>query len=263
MEVLLRKYGDEYYVWKEALYQQKKFFFAGTNITIEQINILSIRNDNRKDFVECAQCGELIHNNPESIEAHFAAQEAKRDCFNCSSLRTSNKSVISTQYEKGEAGNYIVTETSAVVLACGESYYNRPNIDSNGAKNICRFTKCRRAGVSAISDVFVKYPDMFDKQATVDALNEKNSTYEGYEWGFFVYDLKCHDAVKAYVNPLGIIEHFTISFRSHRMTAFYSARYDKLFFNDCREYSEDAPCDISDNRYNQAQAKISALYKEA
>lgn len=262
MEVLLRKYGDEHYVWKEANYRQAQFFFANTNTSIDEIGILAIRNDDRKDYVKCANCGEIIHNDPQSIEAHFAAQEAKRDCFNCDRLRTERKSTISTQYEKKE-GYYTVTQTVASILTCGRSYWDRPEIDSEEAKRICTFTACRRAGISALSDMFVKYPDLFDKQATVDALNEKNSTYEGYEGGFFVYDLKCHDAVKAYVNPLGIIEYFTISFRSHRMTVFYSARYDKLFFSDCRKYSEDAPYDISDNRYNQAKAKISALYKEA
>lgn len=264
MEVLLRKYGDEYYVWKEAFYKQKKFFIANTNVRIEQTNILSIRNDNRKDFVECRQCGELVHNDPESIEAHFAEQEAKRDCFSCNSLKINNKSIISTQYEKSESGNYIATEKSTVILACGETYWNRPDIDSEAAINICKFTACRRAGVGAISDVFIEYPDLFDKQATVDTLNEKNSTYEEYEYGFFVYDLKCHGAVKACVNQLGIIDHFVIKFRGYNMTAFYSAKYDKLFFDSSYyRYSEEAPYEISDNRYNQAKAKISALYKEA
>lgn len=264
MEVLLKKYGDEYYVWKEATYNQRKFFFTGTNTRIEQINILAIRNDDRKDCVECACCGEVIHNDPQSIEAHFIAQEAKRDCFHCDKLRTESRKLITAQYKKNESGSYTVTETSEAVLSCGQAYWNKPKIDSEGALSICKFTACRRAGVMEISDVFIKYPDLFDKQATVDALNENNSTYEGYKYGYFVYDLKCHNTVKAYVNPLGIIDHFVISYRSNAMNAFYSARYDKIFFEErFNKYAEDAPYNISDNRYNQAKAKISALYKEA
>ena len=263
MEVLLRQFGEEYYVWKEATYSKGEFALADGSSKINQINILAIRNDNRKDFVECAHCGEIIHNDPESIEAHFAAQEAKRDCFHCSELSYSNIGNINVQYIKNDDEIYTRTAMDKVKLYCGKYSWSRNPIDSPAADATCKYTQCRRKGVKEISDIFAKYPDLFDKQTTVDALNEKNSTYEGYSRGFFVYDLKCHNAVKAYVNPLGIIDHFTISFRTHTMTAFYSAKYDKIFFKDYGEYSEDVPYDISDTRYNQAKAKISALYKEA
>ena len=263
MEVLLREFGEEYYVWKEATYSKGEFALADDSSKINQINILAIRNDNRNDFVECAHCGEIIHNDPKSIEAHFAAQEAKRDCFHCSELSYSNIGNIGTQYVKIDDEIYTRTAMDKVNLYCGKHSWNRSLIDSPAADATCKYTQCRRKGVREISDVFVKYPDLFDKQATVDALNEKNSTYEGYSRGFFVYDLKCHNAVKAYVNPLGIINHFTISFRTHTMIAFYSAKYDEIFFKNWEEYSENVPYDISDTRYNQAKAKISALYKEA
>ena len=263
MEVLLRKYGDEYYVWKEANYSKGNFVFADGDSKINQTSIIAIKNDNRKDFVECAHCGEVIHNDPESIEAHFAAQEAKRDCLHCSELSYSNINNIGIQYVKNDDGTYTRTATDKVNLYCGRYSWDRSPIDSPAADKKCKYTQCRRQGAREISDVFIKYPDLFDKQATVDTLNESNSVYEEYRNGFFIYDLKCHNAVKAYVNPLGIISHFTISFRTNTMKAFYSAKYDKLFFDTWSDYSEDAPCDISDNRYNQAKAKISALYKEA
>lgn len=263
MEVLLREFGEEYYVWKEATYNKGEFALADDSSKINQINILAIRNDNRNDFVECAHCGEIIHNDPKSIEAHFAAQEAKRDCFHCSELSYSNIGNINVQYIKNDDEIYTRTAMDKVKLYCGKYSWNRSLIDSPAADATCKYTQCRRKGVKEISDIFAKYPDLFDKQATVDALNEKNSTYEGYSRGFFVYDLKCHNAVKAYVNPLGIINHFTISFRTHTMIAFYSAKYDEIFFKNGEEYSENVPYDISDTRYNQAKAKISALYKEA
>ena len=263
MEVLLRKFGEDYYVWREANYKQECFFLESDNSKINQTNILAIRNDNRKDFVECVHCGATIHNDPESIEAHFAEQEAKRDCFHCSELSYSNISNIDAQYVKNDDGTYTRTAMDKVKLYCGKYSWSRSPIDSPAANTACKYTQCRRKGVREISDIFAKYPDLFDKQATVDTLNEKNSSYDGYKRGFFVYDLKCHNAVKAHVNPLGIIDHFSISFRTHTMTVFYSAKYDEIFFKDFGEYSEDAPCDISDTRYNQAKAKISALYKEA
>ena len=263
MEVLLRKFGEDYYVWKEANYSKGEFVFADGDSKINQTSIIAIRNDNRKDFVECAHCGETIHNDPESIEAHFAAQEAKRDCFHCGELSSSNISNIDAQYVKNDDGTYTRAATNKVNLYCGRYSWDRKLIDSPAANMGCKYTQCRRKGVREISDIFVKYPDLFHKQATVDTLDEKNSTYDGCERRFFVYDLKCHNAVKAYVNLLGIIDHFTISFRTHTMTVFYSAKYDKIFFKNWDEYSENAPYDISDTRYNQAKAKISALYKEA
>ena len=263
MEVLLRKYGDEYYVWKEANYSKGNFVFADGDSKINQTSIIAIKNDNRKDFVECAHCGEVIRNDPESIEAHFAAQEANRDCLHCNELSYSNINSVGIQYVKNDDGTYTRTATDKVNLYCGRYSWDRSPIDSPAADKKCKYTQCRRKGTREISDVFIKYPDLFDKQATVDTLNENNSVYEGYQKGFFVYDLKCHNAVKAYVNPLGIISHFTISFRTNTMKAFYSAKYDKLFFDDWNGYSEDAPREISDNRYNQAKAKIFALYKEA
>ena len=263
MEVLLRKFGEDYYVWKEANYSKGEFVFADGDSKINQTSIIAIRNDSRKDFVECAHCGEIIHNDPESIEAHFAAQEAKRDCFHCSELSYSNIGNIDAQYVKNDDETYTRAATDKVKLYCGKYSWSRSPIDSPVADTTCKYRQCRRKGVREISDVFVKYPDLFDKQATADTLNEKNSSYKGYGCGFFVYDLNCHNAVKAYVNPLGIIDHFTISFRTNTMTAFYSAKYDKIFFENWKEYSEDAPYNISDTRYNQAKAKISALYKEA
>lgn len=263
MEVLLRNFGEDYYVWKEANYSKGEFVFANGDAKINQTSIIAIRNDNRKDFVECAHCGEIIHNDPESIEAHFAAQEAKRDCFHCSELSYSNIGNIDVRYVKNDDETYTRTAMDKVKLYCGKYSWSRSPIDSPAADATCKYTQCRRKGVKEISDIFAKYPDLFDKQATVDALNEKNSSYDGCERGFFVYDLNCHNAVKAYVNPLGIIDHFTISFRTHTMTVFYSAKYDKIFFKNWEEYLEGAPYDISDTRYNQAKAKISALYKEA
>ena len=263
MEALLRKYGDEYYVWKEVNYSKGAFIFADGSSKINQINILAIKNDNRKDFVECAHCGEIIHNDPESIEAHFTAQEANRDCFHCNELSISKISSIDAQYVKNDDGTYTRTATDKVNLYCGKYSWDQNPLNSHGADKACKYTQCRRKGVREISDIFIKYPDLFDKQATVDTLNENNSIYEGYKKGFFVYDLKCHNAVKAHVNPLGIISHFTISFRTNTMKAFYSAKYDKLLFVRWDGYLENAPYDISDNRYNQAKAKISALYKEA
>lgn len=265
MKILLRKYGDEHYVWKDATYAQgnRDYYFWVDESPIFQTSILAIKDDDRASYVICNHCGTLIKNDPAGIEAHFAEQEAKRDCFHCDNMSIRRLDVLDTQYVKNNDGTYTSTETTNVNLYCGSYSWNRVPIDSPNAKAICKYTQCRKKGVSTIEDIFTQYPDLFDKQVAVDVLNEKNSSYDGYRNGFFVYDLKCHDAVKACVNELGIIDHFIINFRTHTAKAYYSAKYDKLFFARNSEYAESPWFDLSENRYNQAKAKISALYKEA
>lgn len=264
MKILLRKYGNECYVWKDAIYVRKngEYCFCIDEDLILQTNVLAIKDDDRAGYVTCNHCGTLIKNDPASIEAHFAEQEAKRDCFHCENMSIRRLDVRDIQYVKNNDGTYTRTETANVNLYCGRYSWDRVPIDSPDAKAICKYAQCRKRGVSNIEDVFIQYPDLFDKQVAVDVLNEKNSSYDGYKNSFFIYDLKCHDAVKACVNELGIIDHFIINFRTHSAKAYYSAKYDKLFFADNDEYAEHPWFDLSENRYNQAKAKISALYKE-
>lgn len=265
MKILLRKHGDEYYVWKDAIYARKHgvYYFCVDERIVSETQILAIKDDDRANYVTCNHCGALIKNDPASIEAHFTEQEANRDCFHCDRMSASNASTLDIQYVKNNDGTYRKTETTNVNLYCGKHYWDRILIDDPITKTTCIYAQCRKRGTSPIEDTFSQYPDLFDKQVAVDVLNEKNSSYDGYEYPFFIYDLKCHDAVKACVNELGIIDHFIVSFRTHSVNAYYSAKYDKLFFSNNDFYAEHPWFDLSDNRYNQAKAKISALYKEA
>lgn len=265
MKILLRKHGDEYYVWKDAVCVRKNgdYCFCIDEGPVTQTSILAIKDDDRASYVTCNHCGALIKNDPKSIEAHFAEQEAQRDCFRCSNMTVRRNNVLDAQYVKNNDGTYTRTEIENVELYCGRCSWDRIPIDSPDTNATCKYAQCRRRGVSAIEDVFTQYPDLFNKQVAVDVLNEKNSSYDGYKNGFFIYDLKCHDVVKACVNELGIIDHFIINFRTHTAKAYYSAKYDKLFFAHNSEYAESPWFDLSENRYNQAKAKISALYKEA
>lgn len=262
MKILLRQWDDKNYSWKKATYKNGHFYCEG--LTVYQTNILAISDDNRKDSVACAFCGTLIKNDPESIEAHFAEQEAKRDCLKCRNVTRYVHKILKTESVKNDDGTYNVTETCIANLKCGNTYYNLPDINSEGAKKICTFYRCRNHGVRRIEDIFTQYPDPFEKQIAVDVLLEKGFVSEGYNREFFEYDLKCRNTVKACVNDLGIVDHFIVKHRGYRYKAFYSAKYDKLFFSDNgMDYNLETPHSISENKYNQAKAKISSLYKEA
>lgn len=268
MKVLLRQFDEKkYYVWMNAVYENGRFrivYEDGYKQNIADTDILAIKDDNRSEYVICNNCGTMIHNDPESIEAHFAEVEAKRDCFKCSSLRRSRIRSVSAEIDNNPDGTLRVTETYNAELRCGQSYWSSPMINTDAAKEICVFFRCRKCGVHPIEDVFTKYPDLFNKHITVDVLNAKKYLPDtgGMVNGYFEYDIKLRNTLKACVNKLGIVDHFVVKCRSYKYNVYYSAKYDKLFFGDYKAYSEHLPDHMSEAKYNQIHAKISALYKE-
>lgn len=265
MKVLLRSYNGKYYVWKDATYKNDHFIvnYPGYgDLGVNETDIIAVKDDNRSGSVSCSHCGTVIKNDPVAIEAHFAEQEAKKDCFQCPSLRrdrvrTTNVKLARNDYDD----NFEVVETYTADLRCAQTYWKRPQIDTDEAKKICVHYRCRNSGVREIKDTFTKYPGLFDKHVTVDVLNAKKCAFDGCIDGFFEYDLKCRNTVKACVNKIGIVDHFIIKARNHRYIAYYSAKYDKLFFHD-GIYNEDMPYDVTETKYKQAKDKIAALYKE-
>lgn len=266
MKILIRQLNQgTNYVWKDAFYKDGEFYIGpeDNKTIIFHTNILAVQDDNRKDSVICNNCGAVIKNNPEAIEAHFKAIEEKRNCFECRNLRRITQKSVKSEFTEMNDGTYNVTETYIAKLKCGNGYWNYPDITSEGAKKICDFYRCRNNGVRPIKDIFTAHPDPFDKQITVDTLVEKNFTYDRYDRGFFEYDLKCRNTVKACVNELGIVDHFIVMHRNNRWIAYYSDKYDELFFTENgRDYCLDLPYGISMAKYGQAKAKIASLYKE-
>lgn len=264
MKILLRNWEGSHYVWKDVIWIKGKFFTEPDKTEIYPINILAIKDDERaKNYVMCAHCGAMVKNDPVSIEKHFAEMEAQRDCTKCKNLRESIIDTVKTNYTKNADGTYTAEKTIVMSLRCRMDYYNSPDVNSDRAKQICVFHQCRRHGMQKISDIFTQHPGIFDKNATVDALIAKKYTYEEYRNGYFEYDLKCRNAVKACVNDAGIIDHFIIKSKGYKYVAFYSEKYNKLFWSDsgCK-YTEVTPYYMTENKVETAMKKISALYKE-
>lgn len=268
MKVLLRQLSDsQYYVWMDAVYENGRFrivYENGHKQNIADTDILAIKDDNRSEYVVCNNCGIMIHNDPESIEAHFAEQESQRNCFKCGSLRRNYIQSVYAEMENNPDGTIRVTETYNAELRCGQSYWNSPMVNTDAAKDICVYYRCRKRGVHPIEDIFTKYPNLFDKHITVDVLNANKylPDADGMRNGYFEYDMKLRSTLKACVNKLGIVDHFVVKCRSYKYNVYYSAKYDKLFFADYTTYSEHMPNYMSEAKYNQIHAKISALYKE-
>lgn len=264
MKILLRKLGDKYYVWKDARWEDYAYYITvdGYECEISQKEIIAVEDDTRDGYVACANCGKLIKNDPESIEAHFAEEEAKKDCFKCGYLRVRDKTNLGSDYKRNENGEFVVTESFTASLQCSVGYWYK-DIDSEDAKNECIYKKCRKCGVVPIDDIFVKYPGVFEKFLTVDTLIAKKCESEGLRGGHFEYDLKCRNTLKACVNEMGVVDHFRLYYRNHSCSLYYSDKYNRLFTASCGQYSEEAPYGVPDAKMEQIRDKIVALYKEA
>ena len=266
MEILIRYFGDNHYVWKQAEWHDGSYYTTNENeesIRINENRILAIKDDSRIGYVTCRHCGALVENTPEAIEKHFAESEAKKNCMKCDYMQIyDSKRGADRSFEPQEDGYYKVTETFLSRLSCDAGYWG--TIIGNGKENdICVYYQCRRKGVQEIQSVFLEYPNLFEKQVTVDTLNAKKYEYEGYANGFFKYDMKLRGTLKACVNELGIIDSFIYIRSCWSYRIYYSDKYKKLFYDDCGVYKEDITYIMSAQKSRQIIAKISELYKEA
>ena len=264
MKILVRNWNDSHYVWLDVEWNRGRFFFD--DIEIYHTNILAVENEDEiaKNYVMCAHCSVMVKNDPESIEAHYAEMEAKRDCFKCQHLRERAQTQEILSFHRKEDGTYDLVKNVNAYLVCKQDYYNSPDINSYRVKQTCKYYQCRRRGMQTINSIFFSYPGAFDKNITVDKLIEGKYAFSKYTDGYFEYDLKCRNTVKACVNDAGIVDHFIIKSQGYVYRAYYSAKYDKLFWSDngCY-YTENMPYHMTENKLEMAMKKIVALYKEA
>lgn len=274
MRILLRKWQDKFYVWKDATYDDGYYYLVedGKKVNdqmVYQTNILAINEDDRANYVKCAHCGATIKNDPESIEAHFAEREAQRNCMSCGEMvHYGDEKNINVQYTKNEDGTYRFTKTCDTKLGCSyAAWRNYRDINTEAAKDGCQYFQCRKRGVEKIDDTFVKYPGLFNKQITIDLLIKNgflSKRYMGDRWNEWTIDLGLRgNTLHAVVNELGIVDRFFIHHRYERYTAYYSEKYDKLFFEYGRKYTDIVPDALSQAKYNSAKKIIAKLYKEA
>ncbi len=265
MKALLRKWGDKYYVWMPVTWKDFNYCIVdenGYSTEIYPTNILAVDEDNRAGYVVCANCNKLIKNDPESIEAHYAEEEAKKDCFKCGYLRTSNRQVVGATGKKNDDGTYTVTQNFVANLSCSTNYWGKP-IDSRDADEHCIYRKCRRSGMAPIDDIFVKYPGVFEKLIAVDTLIEKKCEYKGQCNGSFEYDLKMRGTLFAEVNEMGVVDRFRLSYRGHSYYLYYSDKHDIMFYAERGYYKEGVPYGVPSKKIEQVKEIVAKLYKEA
>ena len=257
MKVLLQRYGNKFYVWKDAEFENGYFMIDGFQKC--ETEVVAVKDTEGVQYVICNYCGEKIPDNPESIERHFAEKEAKKDCFTCNQCAPMNLSNKKVLVVKNDDDTYAVTETcTSSSLQCKQSWRD---LDHPSTQRQCLFNQCRRNGTSPHGSILMKYPDLFETQITNDLLLKKKYEYS-HDWDYsFMYDLKCRKTLFAMVNEVGIVECFMLDYQYRRTIFFYSAKYNKLFYSNNGNYREGKPSWVTQTKYDQIKARIEGLYK--
>ena len=272
MRILLRRFSNKEYVWKEATYENGNYLVEDEG-AMSFTNIVAV-DGLYENKVMCKNCGAILDNSTEAIMAHYKEREAQVDCTKCEHVTFSrNRKVTNRTIEKVdddildlfESDIYEVTETFTSPLYCDVLGYRSVEVDRNHIESNCIYGACRRKGVGPLPDIFHKYPGIFDTAITSDVLLKKKYTCDGYGsyCSAFEYDMKCRGTVKALVNNLGIVDRFEISYRGKTIYYAYSEKYDKLFWINGALYREDNPYWMPETKLAEVKKKIKALYEEA
>ena len=262
MRVLLREYGNKFYVWEDNVKFENEKYVMPNGGTMHKTSILAIDTKENLDYVICQNCGKSIPNNQTAIEAHFAEMEMQKNCLKCNSLREYSPTNKQTEYTKDEHGLYKANAQYNVRLRCMNSYLDIDEMGDAMVHNACKYYKCRVRGVRKINDIFVNFPGVFETQITVDTLVNQKYQFDRFDFGYFRYDLKCRNTLKACVNKLGIVDHFELKYRYQIYHLYYSKKYNKLFFGNNGNYNSGIPYGVSESKWEQVTERIASLYKE-
>jgi hypothetical protein len=260
MEVLLR----ENYKWIEAKFDIKTGSITKKDGTrIAPVDIVSIKDDDRDKYVICKNCGEIIRNTPTNLEKHYNKAANSDACMTCGALRVLHEKELSKKYELNEDGTYKEIIKSECRLKCANrSYSSSPDINSEDARSRCKYAKCRAQGVKPITDVFTEHPEVFDRIATVDTLDDDVWTLEKRQAdGTFLYRAKKRFRLYAVVNSMGIVDHFRYDYNRDSYEFAYSAKHNKVFWMNCGLYHT-SNSDVGSGRTSELIAIVAKIYKE-
>lgn len=257
--VLLRK--D--YRWHNACWDEKKNRLTVAGSSVSQANIVSIENDPRVKYLVCKMCGSVIKNTKKAIEEHVQLGTSSKACLTCKSLRLKDEQDLKESFHKNEDGTYTQTRKAVCKLVCDFSY-GCPSIDSDKARNVCRYRKCGAETIEPVEKFFAKYPGAFDDMATVDALDMGKWTVN-CRYNDDTVELKRSGRYNIFVRTtsLGIVDRFVCHYRSDTYEIVYSKKYDKLFMIDFGEYADvtSSNTKLSESYLNELMKIVRNIYK--
>ena len=261
MKILLRNYCGEAYVWKTAKYNEHKFYVEGDSV--KETNVVSIINDNRKNYVECSCCGQVFRRGDRRFETHKANAIKPETCFDCPHLCTENERVTKTSFTIGYDGCFVRKTEEEVYLTCDRSgIWSYNSIRSHEAINNCRKRQCANAEEINIVDFFTENLGVFDDIITIDSLLDNG------------YDVIMNDrcgvqtdiiweedyTIGVVINHLGIVDRFHVWFEGDKYSVFYSKKYNELFADFRGLYTVWNPIGLGTEMRNEIKAYIAKLY---
>lgn len=266
MQALLREYNGEQLVYVNVTYKHGNFY-TPEGSCLSRWQILDISRDNRKNYVVCSYCGEMVKNTEEALEEHRQKMANAKNCLKCKKLREGySKQLGKKNYvpDPNNPGQYIVTYKYSTTLMCDNNYWDY-EIGTEEANRHCIYNQCKSASYDPICDIFTNYPHLFDTLPTVDILKKKkwkvlhsnnNMDYVGFTHPYM-------SSLNAYVNKKGIVDFFEITGRDGlHWYVMYSHRYDKLLFYRGDGYREARPVSLTEGKYNSALKHIKELFEE-
>ena len=258
---LLIKDSDKNLVWREAEYKGRCFCSTVSQYTYGNNDIYAIKDDNRNKLVICSACGAKVLNTPSAINAHRNMVHKSDKCFDCRNLRHQDEKVLSTKYVLNEDGTYSETTKRNVRLFCRLSGWNSYDINSDEAKQRCRYAACENANFNGIEDFWTKYPDAFNEFVTVDRIIDTGYQSMGKYRDYIKYELKCVATLYAIVNNQGICTEFQLGYRRNKYTIRYSKKYDKVWIAEYGDFSELSMLELSEKTEKSIMEKLRTLYK--
>lgn len=232
MKILLRNYANQLYVWKTAKYNKGNFWVDGGKIS--KTEIVSIMNDNRKNYVQCSSCGQIFRRDDPKFEEHKKKAITPLTCMNCPHLECDGVSYEKRVVEMTKSGKFIEKYEREVTPLCGMTggwWGTHKSILSDDAISGCSKRQCGTATEIEIMDFFTKYPGAFDCIATIDSAFDNG--YELYipSSGSQSFDIEYSDdwTVGVYINSLGIVDRCYIWINGDKYWLYYSKKYDEVF----------------------------------
>jgi len=261
MQILLRTWGEEQYVWKTAKYNGTKFVVGNNEVYYP--SVVSVVNDNRKNHVVCQACGVFLKNDLKILEAHKNRHAEPDACLKCGYLRINSNTEIGSKIIMKKDGTYIRKREEKVGLGCKyRQYWGTLEIGSAEAKRNCALRACADAQFVPFKDVFMEYPGIFDYMAMVDRIIDVGYKQRRILTNYTSYQLKGRNKIIAFVNKLGIVDYFNVSYHEEEYRVFYSKRYDKIFISDGYNYIpfEDTVYNVPTKTKEYIKRKIAELY---
>ena len=244
--------------WIDVEFDIKTGRIKRAGLEVKETDIVSIKDDERKKYLRCSHCGEIIRNTKSAKESHLNKSLTSDTCFNCNCLTQRNETVTNKKYKLLSDGSYEVVKKSTCQLVCSKTW-TYPNIQSEAARSVCRYSGCKE--FTKFEDTFTKYPGLFDDLITVDALDPKKWRFIEIFNGSSEFKVKSRVRVYAIANDKGIIKYFEYRKGNLSSKFRYSLKYNRIFWIDNRTYKTSLywiPSSIETEIFNI----VSATYKE-